>query len=156
MEGAIGAMSGLDDESFVSDMQAALDYLDSREDTTDRVGVTGFCMGGRLSFLSACALPGRIACSAPFYGGGIVAHLDAASAIRCPLYLFFGEKDDYIPLDQVEQIGGRLGELGIAHDLKVYPGADHGFFCDERDSYHESAAADSWSELKSFLRAHLG
>ena len=156
LEGAIGAMSQLGDDMFVSDMGSALDYLASRGDTTDRVGVTGFCMGGRLSFLSACALPERVTCAAPFYGGGIPAHLDAAANIRCPLYLFFGEKDAYIPLEQVDQIGSRLEELGVAHSLKLYEGADHGFFCDERDSYHEAAATDSWSELKAFFRSHLG
>ena len=156
LDGALGAMSGLGDDMFVSDLGAALDYLESRADGSGRVGVTGFCMGGRLSFLAACALPGRIACAAPFYGGGISGHLDAAASVRCPLQLFFGEKDAYIPLDEVERIDARLKQLGAAYELKVYEGADHGFFCEERASYHAAAAGDSWEKLKAFFAAHLG
>jgi carboxymethylenebutenolidase len=155
LDGAIGAMQKLGDDAFISDMGAALDFLERRPECSGRIGVTGFCMGGRLAFLSACRLPQRIACAAPFYGGGIAGHLDAAERISCPLYLFFGEKDAYIPLDQVERIDGTLRRQHKTYQLKVYPGADHGFFCDERPSYHPEAAADSWAQLKQFFAAHL-
>src|SRR5262245_36316111 len=75
VDGAVDAMQSLTEPRFTADSSAALDYLASRSDTTGKVGVTGFCMGGRLSFLAACAHPERIAAAAPFYGGGIVGHL---------------------------------------------------------------------------------
>ena len=155
VDGAIEAMQGLTDARFGADSGAALDYLAGRSDTTGKVGVTGFCMGGRLTFLAACTHPERIAAAAPFYGGGIVGHLDRAQALRCPLLLFYGEKDAYIPLDQVRRTEGELKTLGKRAETIVYPGADHGFFCEERASYHAEAAADSWKRLKAFFAQHL-
>ena len=153
---AIALMQKVDDRKFTVDMAAALDFLSSRENVDgSRIGVTGFCMGGRLSFLTACVLPDRVAAAAPFYGGGIVGHLEQASAIECPLLLFFGEKDAFIPLEQVQQIEARLGELDKRYDAKVYTGAEHGFFCDERASHHPEAAADAWQRLRTFLAKHL-
>lgn len=153
---AIALMQKLDDRSFISDMRTALDFLGTRENVDgSRIGVTGFCMGGRLSFLTACALPDRIVAAAPFYGGGIVGHLGGADSIRCPLLLFFGGKDPFIPAEQVEQIEARLLALDKRFELEVYPGADHGFFCEERASYHAEAAADAWERLRGFFAQHL-
>lgn len=154
---AIALMQKVDDGRFTRDMSSALDFLAARSNVDgSKIAVTGFCMGGRLSFLTACALPDRVAAAAPFYGGGIVNHLKQADAIACPLLLLFGEKDPFIPLEQVAQIETRLGELGKRFELKVYPGADHGFFCEERSSYHEEAASDAWERLRSFLAQQLG
>jgi carboxymethylenebutenolidase len=155
VDGAIDAMQSLTEARFGADVTAALDHLASRTDTTGKVGVTGFCMGGRLSFLAACLHPDRIAAAAPFYGGGIVGHLGQAAALRAPLLLFYGEKDPYIPLDQVERTRGELARLGKQAETVVYPGADHGFFCEERASYDAAAAKDSWRRLKTFLAQHL-
>jgi len=153
---AIALMQKVDDGKFTQDMGAVLDFLAAQSNVdASRVGVTGFCMGGRLSFLTACALPERVAAAAPFYGGGITGHLGQADAITSPLLLFFGENDAFIPLDQVEQIEARLGELGKQFEVKVYSGAEHGFFCDERASHHPEAAADAWQRLRAFFAAHL-
>jgi carboxymethylenebutenolidase len=138
-------------------MAAALDALAARSDVDgSRVGVTGFCMGGLLTFLTACALPDRVKAAAPFYGGGIASLLDRAGDIQAPLHLFFGAEDAFIPLDQVKQIDAKLGELGKAFDLDVYDGAQHGFFCDERGEYNPDAAKDAWGKLTRFFAANLG
>ena len=156
LDRAIALMQKVNDAKFTEDMRAALDWLAVREDVDGtRIGVTGFCMGGRLSFLTACALSDRVAAAAPFYGGGIANHLAQADRIRAALYLFFGEKDAFIPLDQVQRIEARLAELGKTFHCKVYPGADHGFFCEERASYHAESAADAWGELTRFFARHL-
>lgn len=153
---AIGLMQKVVDEKFLDDMRATLAYLRNRSEVADsKIGVTGFCMGGRLTFLSACALPNDVAAAAAFYGGGIVGHLGQANAIQCPLQLFFGERDAFIPADQVKQIDAKLGELGKTYALEVYDGAEHGFFCNERESYHADAAADAWSKLKGFFAKNL-
>ena len=153
---AIALMQKLDDAEFVKDMEATLDSLAARGDVdAAKIGVTGFCMGGRLAFLSAAALPDRIAAAVPFYGGGIAGHLARADAIRAPLYLFFGEKDAFIPLDQVQQVDDELRRLGKRYELKTYAGAEHGFFCNERASYHAEAAADAWERLLGFFEANL-
>ena len=112
-------------------------------------------MGGRLSFLSACALPDEFAASAPFYGGGIGALLDRADSIRCPLHLFFGQLDAFIPQEEVRRIEERLGELGLDYAIDNYPGANHGFCCEEREEYHAAAAEDAWSKLEAFFAKNL-
>jgi carboxymethylenebutenolidase len=154
---AIGLMQKVDDKKVVADLRAALDFLGARPNVNGaKIGITGFCMGGRLSFLAACELPDRIAAAAPFYGGGIAGLLPKAGAIRAPLHLFFGERDDFIPQDQVKAIDAKLRELGKTFALDNYAGAYHGFFCNERASYNEKAAADAWTKLKAFFRANLG
>jgi carboxymethylenebutenolidase len=154
---AIAMMNRLDDEAFLEDMRATISTLRGRPDVDDApIGVIGFCMGGRLAFLAACALPDEVAASAPFYGGGIGALLDRADAIRCPLHLFFGQEDFFIPQDEVRRIDETLRRLGIRFGLENYAGAVHGFCCEERtESYHAAAAADAWSKLEAFLAEHL-
>ena len=153
---AIELMGRLDDDEFLADMGAALGFLHALPSVGDsKVGVTGFCMGGRLSFLLASGLPDEIAASAPFYGGGIAALLDRAERIRCPLHLFFGGQDAFIPQEQVREIDAKLGALGLAYGLDNYPGAQHGFCCDERPEYHDSAAKDAWTKLEAFLTRNL-
>ena len=154
---AIGLMQKVNDGKVVQDLASALDALGKRPNVNAaKIGVTGFCMGGRLSFLLAAELPDRIAAAAPFYGGGIAGLLPKAEKIRAPLYLFFGEKDAFIPQDQVKAIDAKLKELGKPYTLKTYTGADHGFFCNDRVSYNATAAADAWKELLGFFRKHLG
>ena len=154
---AIGLMQKLNDKKVIEDLRAALDYLAARPNVDGaRIGITGFCMGGRISFLAACELPERIRAAAPFYGGGIAGLLPKAAAIRAPLYLFFGQRDAFIPQDQVKAIDAKLRELGKRYELENYAGADHGFFCNDRPSYDAKAAADAWSKLVTFFREHLG
>ncbi|NRA01747.1 MAG: dienelactone hydrolase family protein [Myxococcales bacterium] len=154
---AIALMQKLDDGKFTEDMRAALAFLRSRPNVNgEKLGVTGFCMGGRLAFLTACALPNEIAAAAPFYGGGIAGHLELADRIQVPLLLFFGEQDPFIPMVEVREIDERLRVLGVDYRLRAYPGADHGFFCDERASYHAEAAVDAWNQLERFFSEKLG
>ena len=162
VEPAIAMMWRLDfDKSVEEDIGAALAYVKSLPDVyPDKVGVTGFCLGGGLTFLTACKLSSEIAAAAPFYGVVLDEWLDAVKNITVPLYLFFGGVDPYIPLERVRQIESRFQEVGkeVGKDyiLKVYSDADHGFFCEERSSYNRSAAEDSWRELTEFFNKHLG
>ena len=152
---ALALMGKLRDADVLADMRAVLDHLGSRPDVRPgAIGMTGFCMGGRISFLCATALPLKAAVC--FYGGGIGGLLDRAGGISCPIVLLFGERDGFIPLSEVEAIRERLAELGKQAEVVVYPGADHGFFCDERPSYHEEAARDAWRRLKEHFSRHLG
>jgi carboxymethylenebutenolidase len=152
---AIRLMTSLNDDSIVSDLSAAISHLQSQPFVrADRIGITGFCMGGRISFLAASTLP-AIKAAAPFYGGGIGGLLDRAAGISCPLLLFFGDQDPFIPNDEVARIERTLADLKKTAEVKVYPGAPHGFFCNERDSYRADAAKDAWERLTTFLARHL-
>ncbi|TMA81384.1 MAG: dienelactone hydrolase family protein [Deltaproteobacteria bacterium] len=151
---AIALMQGVSDKDIVADVGSAIGYLERQPFVrSDRIGITGFCMGGRVSYLAACELPEKIKASAPFYGGGIP--IDKTPKLRAPVLAFFGEKDAFIPLDSVEQLKAELARTGKQAEVIVYPGADHGFFCDERASYQAEAARDAWERLKRFFAAHL-
>lgn len=153
---AIGLMQKVDDAKFIEDMKAAFAFMDkSGKVRAHRIGVTGFCMGGRLTFLTACALPDQVAAAAPFYGGGIHNHLAQASGIKAPLLMFFADQDGFIPVAQVETIDAKLKELGKDYRIKRYADADHGFFCNHRASYNDAAARDAWGELKTFFAGKL-
>jgi len=151
---AIGLMQSLKDGDIVADVGGAIAYLEKEPSVrADRIGITGFCMGGRVSYLSACELPDKIKASVPFYGGGIP--IDKTAKLRCPVLAFFGEKDAFIPLDSVEQLKAEAKRHGKSVEVVVYPGADHGFFCNERGSYQKAAAEDAWTRLKKFFATHL-
>ncbi len=152
---AIRLMTSLRDEAIAADMAGVITYLQSRDFVRgDRIGITGFCMGGRITFLTACK-NSEVKAAAPFYGGGIGGLLDQAPKITCPMLLFFGGDDPFIPNAEVENIKQTLARLKKNAEVVVYPGAPHGFFCNERDSYRPDAAKDSWARLTKFLGAHL-
>lgn len=153
---AIGLMQKVDDAKFIEDMKAAFAFMDkSGKVRAHKIGVTGFCMGGRLAFLTACALPDQVAAAAPFYGGGIHNHLAQAGGIKAPMLMFFADQDGFIPVEQVKTIDAKLKELGKDYRVKRYADADHGFFCNHRASYNQTAAQDAWSELKTFFASKL-
>ena len=157
VESARTIMYGLDfDKTVAEDIKAALDYIKSRSDVySDRIGVTGFCFGGSMTFATATKLSAEIAAAAPFYAVVLDEWLEAVTEITVPIYLFFGDKDSFIPSNRVKQIESRFQELNKEYKLKVYPDAEHGFFCHERSTYNRLATEDSWRELTSFFRTHL-
>jgi carboxymethylenebutenolidase len=151
---AIQMMSALKDGEIVEDVAAAVAHLEREAAVRgDRIGITGFCMGGRVSYLAACALPEKFAAAVPFYGGGIP--VERTDGLGCPVLALFGEDDSYIPLTQVAHLRAEASRLGKRVDAVVYPKAPHGFFCDERDSYRPEAAADAWRRMLAFFAQHL-
>jgi carboxymethylenebutenolidase len=156
VEQAMAMMYRLDIKSVEEDIQAALSYLKARPEVyADKVGVTGFCLGGGLTFLTACKFSAEITAAAPFYGMVYDEWIEAVEDITIPVYLFFGGADPFIPRERVKQIESRFKELGKEYRLKVYLDADHGFFCHERSSYNRPAAEDSWRELTTFFAQRL-
>lgn len=157
VESAMAMMWRLDfGPPMENDLQAALIYLQSQPAVNpDRIGVTGFCLGGGLTFLTACKFSASIAAAAPFYGMVPDEWIAAIAQITVPIYLFFGGADPFIPRDRIQQIQSRFQQLGKDYRLKVYANAGHGFFCNERSDYHPAAAADAWQELIDFFRQQL-
>jgi carboxymethylenebutenolidase len=111
-----------------------------------KVGVVGFCWGGRLAWLAACGQP--ISAAVGYYGARINQHLTQLP--RCPTMLHFGERDEHIPLAEVDEIRAACPQTLI----HVYP-ADHGFACDERASFNAPSAALAWERTQDFLGQHL-
>ena len=143
-------------KSMENDIRAALAYVKSHSEVNPhRVGVTGFCLGGGLTFFTACKLSNEIAAAASFYGMVSDDWVDAVKDITVPIYLFFGGRDPFIPGERIRQIESRFQELGKDYTLKVYPDAGHGFFCHERSDYNYLAAEDAWGELTRFFYQYL-
>ncbi len=138
------------------DLWAAIAYLRAIPAVdADRIGVTGFCLGGGLTFLSACRFSPHIAAVAPFYGMVLDEWIEAIKDITVPMLLFFGGQDPYIGRDRIRQIETRFQAYKKAYTLRVYPNANHGFFCHERASYDPAAAQAAWRELTAFFRAYV-
>jgi carboxymethylenebutenolidase len=153
------------DDGLEADLNAVVAYLKSQPDVDgDKIGIIGFCFGGRVAFYAAAKVPG-IAATAVYYGGGIIPRegspagtpnlLDDAAAISGPVIGFFGDQDQAIPVEHVKEIEGTLKQLGKDSQINLYEGAGHGFFCDERGSYHEASAKDAWSKTTDFFAKNL-
>ena len=151
-------------DEMIADTKGAFDFVAARSDVNDdRIGAMGFCIGGHMTYLAACSTGVRA--SASFYGGGIAAPkgpgggdstLSRSSGIGGRILCLFGEEDLLIPQDQVASIREALTSAGAKHEIVVYPGANHGFFCDQRATYHESSAKDAWGRVKQLFAAELG
>jgi carboxymethylenebutenolidase len=112
----------------------------------DKVGVTGFCMGGLMTYLTATS-DIDVQAAVPFYGGRIAQNLGEPT---CPTLLLFGGTDEYIPTADIEAVQTHHGDQVV-----VYPQAGHGFFRDGSENYDEAAAADAWDRLTAHFAAHL-
>ena len=113
-----------------------------------KVGIVGFCWGGLISWVAAARVAG-LACSVPYYGGGMPEQ--AALQPRCPVICHFGERDAHIPLDGVKRLAAAHPEITV----HVYP-ADHGFNCDQRGSFDAAAAQLARERTLAFFRRHIG
>lgn len=150
-------------EEAIADARDAVAYLRERPEVRGRkLGVMGFCMGGHLAYLTACETD--VAAAASFYGGGIAAPqgpgggpptLSRTSKLRGRVLALFGGRDAMIPAAQVEAIRGALAARGGGHEVVVYPDADHGFFCDQRATYHAASAKDAWERVKRLFAEEL-
>ncbi|HEY7679838.1 MAG TPA: dienelactone hydrolase family protein [Terriglobia bacterium] len=166
MKGAFALAANLKDEEILSDVGSCLRYLRGQSSVeADAIGTLGFCMGGRLAFLTAARYPNEIAAAVCFYGGGLAGEnrrggqtldpLEEAPKVRCPVLLIYGDKDQFIAAEHVEKFTGRLKQLNKAYQSHVYAGAGHGFFCNDRPSYNADAAADAWKKTLDFLEGNL-
>lgn len=130
--------------AMLRDTQAAIDAVKD----VGPVGVIGFCLGGSVAYAAATKLTGLKA-AVGYYGGVIVRFADDKPTV--PTQLHFGEKDSGIPLTDVETIKAKRPEV----EVHVYPGAQHGFHCDERASYDKTSAEIAWPRSMAFFAKHL-
>lgn len=141
---AMGLMGKTDSQKMMLDVAAAVPIANAG----GKVAVVGYCLGGSLAYLAASRLP-DVSAAVCYYGGRILDAKDDTPKV--PTILHFGEKDAHIPI-------ARVKEFAAAHrDLPVflYP-ADHGFNCDERDSYDAPSAALARSRTLEFLAKTIG
>lgn len=163
LPGAIKLMGSLNDDQVVADMTAAINYAKTMKEAKPRFGTTGFCMGGRVAFLTAVRNPDVYA-TAPFYGGGMTragqpggkAPIDYAGNLKGPVLAFFGGKDAFIPMAEVDKFRDALNQAGKPAEIVLYADADHGFMCDERPSYHAAHAKEAFGKTVAFFKEKLG
>lgn len=136
-------LSKIDWPKMLLDTQAGLDEVRP----VGPVGVIGFCMGGSAAFLSATRLDGLKAAVA-YYGGQIVKFADEKP--KCPVQMHFGETDASIPISDVEIVRRKRPDC----EVYIYP-AGHGFYCDERASFHDECAQLAWQRTIAFLDKHM-
>ncbi len=147
--------------AIMDEVGAVIAHLKGRRDVKgDRIGIVGFCMGGTVAFRAAAHHPADVKAVVSFYGGGIAgdsptAPITAAERIAAPVLALFGEKDQMIPEAQVQRIEETMKRLGKTYEGRVYQGAGHGFFCDERGSYHPESAKDAWGRLTAWFSKYL-
>lgn len=134
----------LSDEGVLADIAAAAARLSGL-----RVGIVGYCFGGTVAWWGATRMTGFLAASC-WYGGGIAATADAKP--HCPVQMHFGELDASIPVTDVEKV--RAAQPGA--EIHVYPGAQHGFGCDERGSFSKPDSDLAQERTLAFFTAHLG
>jgi carboxymethylenebutenolidase len=156
-------LNALQADEMIADARAALAYLRSRDDVEgDRIGCMGFCIGGHMAYLTACETD--VTATASFYGGGIAAPQGPGGApstvlrtqkITGKVLCLFGGRDSFIPKEQVDVVAETLRQEGVPNDVVTYDNADHGFFCDRRDSYHAAAAKDAWERVKQLFSEEL-
>lgn len=136
----------------VSDLGQAVKTLRQHPACNGRVAILGFCLGGKLAYLTAAEQVVNAAVA--FYGGGIAEHLDLAKKITCPLLMHFGEKDEMITAEQVEDIRAAFANHKDV-EIETYPGVGHAFYNHRRASYNASAAELAHQKTVSFLKKAL-
>ncbi len=148
--------------TMFADLSAARDYLNTQDFVKfGRLATWGFCFGGSVAFESA-TLPGLCA-AVSFYGGMIAAPFPSGepealadvAALRCPILLAFGGKDEYITSEAVERIRAALTAAHKKFELQVYPDEGHAFFRESSSAMDSSqSVADAWDLVQAFLREH--
>jgi carboxymethylenebutenolidase len=145
--------------NLAGDIRAAVASLRAQEPAPRSVFTTGFCMGGRLSSMSATLGLG-LAGVIPFYGwpvgpnrNGTPAPAENADKIECDVLAIYGEADQGIDKGARDAFDSALDKAGVRHETVVYPGATHGFF-DKRADQFRDAASDAWDRSLAFIRRH--
>jgi carboxymethylenebutenolidase len=159
------ANGGVPDERLIGDVGGAADYLRSLESSNGKVGVIGYCSGGRQSFLSACSLNldaavdcyGAFIMSSPPEGMPLKAGPIGALApqLSCPLLGLFGADDKYPTPEETAELSKVLDEHSKPHEFHTYDGAGHAFFSVDRPAYRPEAANDGWQKIWHFYGRYL-
>lgn len=150
------------DAQVMSDLDAAVAWAGSSGlGEPARLGITGFCWGGRIVWLYAAHNP-QLKAGVAWYGrlvGNVTDNtprhpVDVAAEIKAPVLGLYAGKDDGIPLDTVEKMRAALKGANVPADIIVYPDAQHGFHADYRPSYSKEDAQDGWRRMLAWFRTH--
>ncbi len=162
------AAGGVADDQVMGDVEGALSWLRGQPYASGKVGVIGFCSGGRHTYLAACRIEGFDA-AVDCWGGGVivddpsqtsplrpVAPIDLTADLGPPLLGIFGNDDRSPSPEQVDRTEAELKRLGKSYEFHRYDGAGHGFFGTDRPGYRQEQAVDGWNKVFAFYETHLG
>jgi carboxymethylenebutenolidase len=150
------------DAQVMSDLDAAVAWAEkSGKGAASRLGITGFCWGGRIVWLYAAHSP-KLKAGVAWYGRLVgqtnelqTKHpIDVAASLKAPVLGLYGGADQGIPLDTVERMRAALKAAGSKSEIVVYPDAPHGFHADYRPSYRKEPAEDGWKRLQDWFKKH--
>ena len=151
------------DTNVISDLSGTINFLKgSAKADTSRLGIVGFCMGGRVAFLAAAATTSFTA-AVDFYGGGVYskwgtdrpAPSELTANVSCPIQGHFGMLDTSPSPEEMHKLDAELNRLGKQHEFFFYDNAPHGFNCSGRKSYRPEADKTSWQRTLEFFATHL-
>jgi carboxymethylenebutenolidase len=159
------AKGGVPDDRLVGDVGGAASYLRALDGSNGKVGVIGYCSGGRQSFLAACSLQldaavdcyGACVVNAPPEGRPLKVQpiVGLSKDLSCPLLGLFGADDKFPAPDETAELSKVLDDLGKEHEFHTYDGAGHAFFSVNRAAYRVEAANDGWEKIWDFYGRHL-
>lgn len=153
----------LRDRNVMADMNAAVSFLQKHSAVTPaRIGIIGFCMGGRVVYLMAAANPALKAAVA-YYGGNIFrawgrdtpSPFERTAEIHCPLLGHFGAEDKNPSQEDMQKLDAELKKFHKPHDFYAYENAGHAFMDHTKESYRRHAEEASWPRTLEFLTRHL-
>ena len=162
----VRATGGQVDEAVIGDLKAGETWLRELPTANGKVGMIGFCSGGRVAFMAAAKMP-TLQCSVDCWGGNVcappaalnanqpVAPFDMTADIQVPLLGLFGNDDRNPDRDQVDRIEAALKKHGKTHEFHRYDGAGHAFFNWEGDRFRFTAAEQGWAKVWAFFERYL-
>lgn len=160
------ALGGVPDQRLIGDVGGAAEYLRGLPSSNGRVGVIGYCSGGRQSVLAACNL--NLDAAVDCYGAFVVGTppegfplqvtnlVDRLPKLNAPLLGLFGKEDSHPTPEQVAELDEILTANDKPHEFHSYDNAGHAFFAVDRPSYRVAAANDGWERIEAFYTTHLG
>jgi carboxymethylenebutenolidase len=163
----VRAAGGLADEQVVGDIDGAMKHLRMQPNANGKVGLIGFCSGGRQAYVAACRLSG-VDATVDCWGGSVIiddpsqlnalrptAPIDLTQHMTSPLLGLFGNEDSNPNPDQVDRTEQVLQVLGKTYAFHRYEGAGHAFFVPSRAAYRPEQAVDGWQRVFAFYAEHL-
>lgn len=168
LQAILERLFSMSDATILADLEGAADTLRARADVSGRIGCIGFCMGGRLTLLFACA-SNRLDAAVDCWGGFIdsatfderstpqrpTPPLEMLSRLHCPLMAAIGAQDSNPSPELGKELRQSLRQAPHETRVDIYDGAGHAFFADYRPSYRPEPAAKLWERVVPFLDTHL-
>ncbi|HXE69924.1 MAG TPA: dienelactone hydrolase family protein [Hyphomicrobiaceae bacterium] len=151
------------DAELIADLDATVAWARSQGGDTSRLGIIGYCRGGRTVWVYSASNP-NVTAGVAFYGPLVdpagqkaiwpMSPTELAAQMKAPVLGLYGQADQGIPVTQVEAMRASLGAAGKTASFKIYPEAPHGFHADYRPSYRKEAAEDAWRQMTAWFKQY--